>query len=361
MSPESVTASTTATARSAALPMALDANAQAFLGALDRALVARLEEAPPEVHDVLLPRLAGDGKRLRPLLVHLAGTFGSPAPEHLIAIATVMELIHTASLFHDDVMDRSETRRGRPTLHASHGAEVAVFAGAYLLQEAIHVVHHMPAIADSTARAIRDAVSRAALDLCVGQLAEILNIGNVNLRQEEHRAVLERKTASLFEASCRMAALATRGPVEALTAFGHRFGVLYQVLDDIRDVACTAAELGKAPGSDLRSGTYTLPVLCALESEDANASALRLLLTSRSGKLAPPELERALVLLRETAGLSRALEHAEGIGAAALAALGELPASPARVELEELVNGLLAQARHVTGRFAGHAGAEASA
>ncbi len=158
-----------------------------------------------------------------------------------------------------------------------------------------------------------------------------------------------------------MAALASDGPVEALATFGRRFGVLYQMLDDIRDVACTTEELGKAPGSDLRSGTYTLPILCALESDDANASALRLLLTSRSGKLAAPELERALALLRDADGLARALEQAEREGAAALAALSELPTTAARAELEALVNGLIDQARHVAGRFAGHAGEEAKA
>ncbi|MBK7975431.1 MAG: polyprenyl synthetase family protein [Deltaproteobacteria bacterium] len=339
------------TGRSAPLPVALDAGSRAFLDRLDGALRSLLDAAPTEVRDVLLPRLTGDGKRLRPLLVHLAGAFGDGTVEHLVGIGLVMELIHTASLFHDDVMDRSETRRGRPTLHQSHGSEVAVFAGAYLLQEAIHVVHHLPALPEATAVGVRDAVSRAALDLCTGQLSEILHIGNANLEATEHWSTIERKTASLFEASCRMAALATNGPVETLSAFGHRFGVLYQLLDDVRDVACTEAELGKAPGSDLRSGTYTLPILSALATDDESGRALRLLLTSRSGKLAPPELDRAIELLRAAGGIERALERSEALGRSACAALAELPENGARAELEALVDGLLAQARHVAARF----------
>lgn len=350
---EPVTGAPAPTPPVTALPVALDGGSRAYLERLNKALRALLDDAPPEAREVLLPRLAGDGKRLRPLLVHLAGAFGEEAGARLVAIGMVMELIHTASLFHDDVMDRSETRRGRPTLHKSHGSEVAVFAGAYLLQEAIHVVHHLPGADQPEAAAIRDAVSRAALDLCTGQLSEILNIGNTGLTEPEHWSTIERKTASLFEASCRMAALATSGPVEALTTFGHRFGVLYQLLDDIRDVACTAEELGKAPGSDLRSGTYTLPILAALAADDESGRALRLLLTSRSGKLAPPELERALELLRTAGGLERALERAEEVGRGACEALASLAPCEARTELEELVGGLVAQVRHVTARFTG--------
>lgn len=340
------------------LPVILDAGSRGYLARLDAGLRARLDAAPPEVRDVLLPRLAGDGKRLRPLLVHLSGAFGEDADEQLVAIGMVMELIHTASLFHDDVMDRSETRRGRPTLHHSHGSEVAVFAGAYLLQDAIHVVHHVDGLDEPTLGAIRDAVSRAALDLCTGQLAEILNIGNAGLTEADHWSTIRRKTASLFEASCRMAALATRGPVEALSEFGQRFGILYQLLDDIRDVACTEDELGKAPGSDLRSGTYTLPVLSALAADDDSGRALALLLTSRSGKLAPPELERAIELLRSAGGLSRAIERADETARAARDALAGLAANEARAELEQLVTGLLAQARHVAERFIGPGKAE---
>jgi heptaprenyl diphosphate synthase len=326
----------------------VEARTLRFLDQLEQELPRVLDALPPTLRAVLASALHTGGKRLRPLLTHLAGSFGEPAPLHVLHLAVVAELVHAASLVHDDVIDHSDQRRGRPTIHHTSGSDVAVFAGAYLMHLASNRMRRLPPLPPGVLSQVEQATSRAAIDLCVGELSEVLQVGNLLATESDYMEVVQRKTASLFEVSCRNGALVTGGPVESLAGFGRRFGILYQLLDDLRDFLCSAAELGKEPGSDLRAGVYTLPVIYCIEAGDTEGRRVRELLEGRKGRLERGRLAELLAALRRSpAAVGRTVDRAVAEGDGAKEALAALPACRARTHMEDLVDLLLARVQRV--------------
>lgn len=214
--------------------------------------------------------IAAGGKRLRPLLVFLAaGDAAEAASDRLVRAAAAVELIHSASLVHDDVLDRAPLRRGQPTVVAVAGRTVAAATGDLLFSRAF---------AELAAGGEADdvcALSAASSALAAGELMQRADAWDAAV---PHARYLERctlKTGSLFEAGCRLGALAAGGPVEALAAFGSRIGLAFQLLDDVLDVSGPASRTGKARGTDLLDGTVTLPLIVARE-RDAELAAFDL-------------------------------------------------------------------------------------
>jgi geranylgeranyl pyrophosphate synthase len=239
-------------------------------------LLERLEQRMAEVigdHGPVLAGLGGDtisagGKRLRPLLVFLAAGAPPPETDGLLSAAVAVELVHSATLVHDDVLDASDLRRGRPTVVAAAGRRLATATGDLLFSRAFAEL----AVAGSVA-AVR-ALSVASSGLAEGELMQ---------RQDSNRVVsseryLERcrlKTAVLFRAACELGALEAGvggGPVDELGGFGERIGVAFQLLDDVLDVSGPPERTGKPRGTDLLDGTITLPLLLARERNPALAA-----------------------------------------------------------------------------------------
>jgi geranylgeranyl pyrophosphate synthase len=242
---------------------------------MDR-LEARMAELAAS-HGPLLARHAGatiaaGGKRLRPLLVFLAAGAPPPETEGLLRSAVAVELVHSATLVHDDVLDGSPLRRGRPTVVASAGRRLATATGDLLFSRAF------AELAGTGSLGSVRALSRASLGLASGELmqrSDAWQIVSVDRYLERCRL----KTAVLFRAACELGAIQGEAPVNALGDFGEQIGVAFQLLDDVLDVSGPPERTGKPRGADLLDGTITLPLLLARERDeglrDLNLSTIR--------------------------------------------------------------------------------------
>lgn len=209
------------------------------------------------------------GKRLRPALVILSSKATSSKEQRvkskeLIKIASSIELIHIASLVHDDVVDNSDLRHHNPTVNFKWGEDVSIALGDYLYSLAFKL------IADCTNSDILDCISSATKSMCEGELVQILERDNFSLSKERYIVIVKKKTASLFTASCQVGAITSNSPKpieNALRQYGLNFGIAFQVMDDYLDLTSSTQELGKPVGLDLTAGELTLPFLFLTEYE----------------------------------------------------------------------------------------------
>jgi geranylgeranyl pyrophosphate synthase len=222
-------------------------------------------------HGKILARHAGQmiaagGKRLRPLLVCLAAGAPPPESEALVHAAVAVELVHGATLVHDDVLDGSHLRRGRPTVFATAGRDLAIATGDLLFSRAF---------AELTQAGSVDAVrilSRATGELAQGELMQRADAFDGGVSVERYLERCRLKTAVLFRAACELGALAAGGPVRELGLFGEQIGLAFQLLDDVLDVTGPPERTGKPRGADLLDGTVTLPVILARQRQPDLAS-----------------------------------------------------------------------------------------
>ncbi|HEY1636819.1 MAG TPA: polyprenyl synthetase family protein [Acidimicrobiales bacterium] len=215
----------------------------------------------PFLSEVATHLIAAGGKRLRPsLTVAAAAAGGMAASEEVLLGGVAVELVHQASLYHDDVMDEAATRRGVQSVNDRWGNLVAVVAGDFLLARAA-------GIAASLGTEVAGLLAATLARLCEGQISEVHTAFDVDRGEQAYLTTILDKTASLMATSCRIGGLTAgldRRQVDALTTFGECFGMVFQIRDDILDVVATEDELGKGVGQDLERGIYTLPVLRTL-------------------------------------------------------------------------------------------------
>jgi len=237
-----------------------------MLAACEARLNAVVSGFAPEVSEPAAATLAAGGKRLRPLLVFCCAPRAATDPEALISAATAVELVHMATLVHDDLIDRATLRRGRPTVARALGAEAAVRVGDFLFARAFGELTRT-----RSPRAVQ-ALAGAALDLSQGEMDQQRAAHDLTLTEDAYLERCRRKTAALFAVACRLGAMiggATPKVEARLGAFGEQVGMAFQIFDDILDLTGTPAKTGKPRGTDLREGTVTLPVILALRSEPA--------------------------------------------------------------------------------------------
>jgi geranylgeranyl pyrophosphate synthase len=225
-------------------------------------LEARLGELAAGHGEVLAEHagstIAAGGKRLRPLLVFIAAGPEAPA-ETLLRAAAAVELVHSATLVHDDVLDAAPLRRGRPTVFSAAGRTMATATGDLLFSRAFAEL-----VRNERADEVR-VLSDASSALARGELMQRADAWNVDVPVERYLQRCDLKTARLFQAACELGALEGGGPVEVLGAFGRRIGLAFQLLDDVLDVSGPAERTGKHRGTDLLDGTVTLPLIAARE------------------------------------------------------------------------------------------------
>ena len=222
--------------------------------------------------DVAGHLLAAGGKRLRPTLALCAGYAAAgdrkSASADVVTGAAAVELVHLGSLYHDDVIDEAETRRGVPSVNARWSNIVAILAGDYLLAQA-------SSLAASLGAGVAALLAATIGELCRGQVLELQHLFDVTRSEESYLSSIEGKTASLMATASRIGAMVSNvsaDTLDALTQFGHHLGMCFQVVDDVLDVTRTEAELGKPAGNDVHEGVYTLPVIYALaRSEELRA------------------------------------------------------------------------------------------
>jgi heptaprenyl diphosphate synthase len=322
---------------------ASDANSSLALPVLDADLEARLRARMVEVEERLEREIQSEapfvthaarhlmhagGKRFRPLLVLLAAEVGDPTRPEVVTSACVVELTHLASLYHDDVMDEAELRRGAESANSRWDNHVAILTGDFLFSKS----------SELTASLGADAVRIQAetfTKLVEGQILETLEPGPDEDALAHYLRVVEGKTGSLIATSARYGARfsgASREVEEALTAYGEKVGIAFQLSDDILDVASDSDESGKTPGTDLREGVPTLPVLMAQRSTDpADARLLELL----DGDLTDDARHaEALDLLRKHPAMAESRQYVLDRAREAQELLGALPDGPVKDALD---------------------------
>lgn len=238
---------------------------------LDRFLAGQFEAFEPEIRPLVEYCIDTSGKRIRPALVFLGGWQGpGKVTPDLVRVAAVVEMVHLATLVHDDIMDNAEVRRSRRTASREYGATAAVLLGDALFSHALHLTTQFP-----TAE-ICGAVAESMRRVCAGEIVQTLRRGSTNLSQADYYRIVDLKTAELFRVSCFLGAKLGGFPagfVDAASAFGRHLGIAYQIYDDLVDFFGAESRIGKTLGTDLESGKLTLPLFTLLERLPADQAA----------------------------------------------------------------------------------------
>jgi octaprenyl-diphosphate synthase len=306
---------------------------------VDRVIAQRLDSGVPLVGTVSQYIISAGGKRIRPaLLLLMTGALGfTGAQRH--NLAAVVEFIHTATLLHDDVVDESTLRRGRPTANESFGNPASVLVGDFLYSRAFQMM------VDSGEMRVMEVLAEATNVIAEGEVLQLMNMHDASLDEAGYLRVIRSKTAKLFEASTRLAAILakTSADVESACAeYGQALGTAFQVIDDVLDYDGDAKELGKNLGDDLREGKNTLPLIIAMQRA---TSAQRCLIETAIENGEVEALSEIVEIVRTTGALDATREAAHAEAERAIQALNHLPSGPYREALHALAAQLLSR-RH---------------
>ena len=307
--------------------------------AVDGLITGRLSSGVPLVGQVAQHIILAGGKRLRPvLLLLMAGALGYKGGDHH-KLAAVIEFIHTATLLHDDVVDDSNLRRGRPTANAMFGNPASVLVGDFLYSRAFQMM------VECNDLRILDVVAEATNVIAEGEVMQLMNMHDASLDIEAYLRVIRSKTAKLFEASTRLPAILVKSSatIEATCAqYGQcwHVGLAFQVIDDVLDYDGDASVMGKNLGDDLREGKATLPLIVAMKQ--GNASQRKVIQNAiEQGDVSA--LSDIAQIVHETGAMQATREAASAEAQVALNALDMLPASPYKESLTELAEQLLSR------------------
>ncbi len=293
----------------------------------------------PRIPEVTAHLVEAGGKRLRPMLTLAAAKLcGYDGPYHIHLAATV-EFIHTATLLHDDVVDESKQRRGRPTANLLWDNKSSVLVGDYLLARAFQLM------TDTGVMRVLEILSNASATISEGEVLQLTAAQDLATDESVYLQVVRGKTAALFSAATEVGAVIARAPedqVRALFDYGDALGIAFQIADDLLDYGGTSAVIGKNTGDDFRERKLTLPVIKAIAAADAAERAFWQR-TIEKGDQRDGDLEQALAIMSRHGALEAARADALGWSARARAALAPLPASPLRDMLEDLADFVVAR------------------
>jgi len=302
---------------------------------VDLVIAQRLDSGVPLVGTVSQYIISAGGKRIRPaLLLLMAGALGySGTQRH--NLAAVVEFIHTATLLHDDVVDESTLRRGRPTANESFGNPASVLVGDFLYSRAFQMM------VDAGDMRVMEVLAEATNVIAEGEVLQLMNMHDASLDEVDYLRVIRSKTAKLFEASTRLAAILAKSSPQveaACAAYGQALGTAFQVIDDVLDYDGDAAELGKNLGDDLREGKNTLPLIIAMQ-RGTPEQRTTIQLAIQNGEM--HALSEIVDIVRLTGALEATRVAASDEAERAIAALTLLPAGPYRDALHDLAAQLL--------------------
>ena len=238
---------------------------------MDQILVSRLDSNVDLISQMSHYIINSGGKRIRPLLLLLCAKATDYEGDYHFSMAVVIELIHTATLLHDDVVDQSTTRRGQDSANELWGNAPSVLVGDFLYSRAFEIM------VEPNSMAIMRILSKATNQISEGEVLQLLNIKNAKVTQSEYFAVIERKTACLFKAACQIAGILSKSDkriIEALGSFGMHLGNAFQIIDDTLDYESNSLIIGKEIGDDLSEGKVTLPMIYALEKTSKNENKI---------------------------------------------------------------------------------------
>jgi octaprenyl-diphosphate synthase len=302
---------------------------------VDAVIAQRLDSGVPLVGQVARYIISAGGKRLRPaLLLLVSGALGYQGPQRF-NLAAVVEFIHTATLLHDDVVDDSTLRRGRATANEMFGNPASVLVGDFLYSRAFQMM------LDARDMRVMEILAEATNVIAEGEVLQLMNMHDASLDEEGYLRVIRSKTAKLFEASTRLAAVLAGSPPaveQACADYGQALGTAFQVIDDVLDYDGDAAEMGKNLGDDLREGKSTLPLIAAMERA---APAQRDLIRGAIEQGSLDALDTIVDIVRETGALEVARHAAAAEAQRAIDCLALLPRNAYSEGLLQLASSLL--------------------
>ncbi|MDH3902335.1 MAG: polyprenyl synthetase family protein [Xanthomonadales bacterium] len=276
--------------------------------------------------------VASGGKRLRPMLLTLcAHACGYKGHDH-VPLAAIIEFIHTATLLHDDVVDESELRRGQQSAHAVWGNAASVLVGDFLYSRSFQMMVGLNSMR------IMEVLANTTNTIAEGEVQQLLNMGDPDVDQHRYMQVIENKTAKLFEAACKLAAIIggqSQEVEQALAIYGSRLGSAFQIADDVLDYNGDADTMGKNAGEDIAEGKPTLPLILARERCDDQE---RKLLDSAIRNGGADDLKPVLAVIEKTGSINSAMEIARQHALEARKKIVVLPESPWRTALEQLAD-----------------------
>ncbi|MDR9853820.1 polyprenyl synthetase family protein [Paenibacillus sp. VCA1] len=278
--------------------------------------------------------LKAGGKRLRPVFVLMGGKFGNYDLEKLKNVAVPLELIHMASLVHDDVIDDADTRRGELTVKSKWDNRIAMYTGDYIYARALMIA------AKLEKPQIHQILSKAMVEMSIGEMEQIRDFFNTDQSVRRYLLRIRRKTALLIAISCQLGAVASDADAKSsnlLYRYGYNVGMAFQIQDDLLDLCGTEKQIGKPPGSDMRQGNITLPVIYALQDEEIREPLLREIgyIRERNGEC---DVTGAIQLIKASSGISRAEALADRYIKKALDALERLPENRTKRNLKDIAH-----------------------
>ncbi|MDD2545501.1 MAG: polyprenyl synthetase family protein [Burkholderiaceae bacterium] len=302
---------------------------------VDRVISERLSSSVPLVAQISQYIIAAGGKRLRPaLLLLVCGALGYRGA-HRLSLAAVVELIHTATLLHDDVVDASTLRRGRPTANESFGNPASVLVGDFLHTRSFQMM------VETGSMRIMEVLSEATNVIAEGEVLQLMMMHDASLDETGYLRVIRSKTAKLFEASARLGAILAHSPAaveEACATYGQALGTAFQIIDDVLDYDGDTSEMGKNLGDDLREGKSTLPLIAAMQRGTPEQTAI---VKHAIEQGSTEQLADIVHIVRVTGALEAARTAAHEEALRAIAALEKIPASTYRSSLLHLAESLL--------------------
>ena len=295
---------------------------------IERELESTIEAQSPLLRQASLHTLRAGGKRIRPVFVLLGGKFGDYDINVIKNVAVPLELIHMASLVHDDVIDDAELRRGQPTIKAKWDNRIAMYTGDYIFARALELIGE---IKDPIAHRI---LADTIVQLSVGEIEQIKDKYNFDQNLKDYFRRIKRKTALLIATSCQLGAVAS-GVEEKdhknLYRFGYYVGMSFQITDDVLDFTGTEQELGKPAGGDLLQGNITLPVLYAM-----NNDAIRNKIINVHENSSRTEMDEIITMIKQSGAIEKSLDISDRYLAKALDILEKLPQNKAKKTLRDI-------------------------
>ncbi|WP_017796906.1 heptaprenyl diphosphate synthase component II [Oceanobacillus kimchii] len=298
---------------------------------IESALQDSIQANHPVLRDASTELLHAGGKRIRPVFVLLSSQLGNYDLSKISKVAVTLELIHMATLVHDDVIDEAELRRGKPTTASIYGNRVAMYTGDYILARALEEITDIP---DSR---VHQLLSKTLVEVSIGEIEQIEYKFNWEQNLRDYLRRIKRKTALLIASSCKLGAIVgglNDYQANKLYQYGYYIGMSYQIIDDILDFTSTSKELGKPAGNDLLQGNITLPVLYAMEDKTFKQSLFDVF--TKDGHVTTNEMKMLIQQLKRTDAIKRSYAVSDMYLSKALTALDELPSSRAKKTLQDI-------------------------
>lgn len=301
------------------------------LDVVEKALNEAIQAEHPILRKASTQLLEAGGKRIRPIFVLLSSQFGDCDMDQIKTIAVSLELIHMATLVHDDVVDDADLRRGKPTIKQLYGNRVAMYTGDYILARALETITTLKE------PSIHHLLSKTIVEVCVGEIEQIKDKFNWDQQLRDYLRRIKRKTALLIATSCKLGAIASgTSAINAnkLYQYGYYIGMSYQIIDDILDFTSTEKALGKPIGNDLLQGNITLPILIAMRDPGFNIILRETFMDPSNVR--EKDLKELLVYLKKTNAIEEAYKISDSYLKKALEALEHLPDCLAKQTLEDI-------------------------